>query len=820
MRLTIRKSLWLLLLILLVPSFAISADLPDMVPDSLLVGEESAPQNPALSEIIPLATELSLQSAVLRKGLMVAFDATGVEEILIVSKKTLMEYGNELQKLKKSGQYSNYGLLQFNTTLDGEINLLKDADSPIAEAIGQLEDERALWLENKRNWTEWESIYSEDGSYDDLRSTFTGAHSTIDSTLILLRDNLKQLLDLQIRIGGSMAEINSLSVDVDALIVRKSADDLVGSSPVIFSSRYFRQLARIEWYDMLDKLREAVRMVKPFFDDQGGIVLFLVLSIIIIIAAIRRNKDRLKLSEHWKFVARRPISLGLLAGLLVFGNIFVAVPPFVSFVLILVAGVSFARLLHDIIGEAWKRRLVYGLIIFAVINRLFVAINLPEPLIRLYVLLAVLAGLLFCLRQAAKSQHREDPPWYTWILRVSALFFFLILALNVWGGKTVLAGYILESSIRSILLVLGFRLLIMLAHGIVEWAANAAPVQNILPFVSHNKDIITSRASLFINVTLGTVLLAGVLVIWRVFDRTPDAITSLLTSGVTVGSQQVSLLLIIVAAAVLYGSFVLSAALQRLLKERVFPQHRVDLGVQQSLTHLIHYIFIFSGFLFSVSVLGFDLSKVTIIFGALSVGIGFGLQNIVNNFICGLIMLFERPIRVGDVIEFGGIYAEVKKIGLRATWVRTYNNEEIVVPNSDLIINQVTNCTLTDRMIRRVIPVGVAYGSDVPLVMETLMDVATGSPEVLNEPAPAVLFKQFGDSTLNFEVLIWIGRFEDGLRILSDMCQEIDKRFREADIEIAFPQMDLHLRSVDDKAGSILSDSMTSKPEPHTDGGE
>jgi small-conductance mechanosensitive channel len=400
---------------------------------------------------------------------------------------------------------------------------------------------------------------------------------------------------------------------------------------------------------------------------------------------------------------------------------------------------------------------------------------------------------------------------------VGALFFFIIFALNVWGGKTALAGFILESSIRSILLILGFWLLIMLAQGVVEWAVGAEPVQNNLPVVSRNREAIIGRSFLSIRVAFGTVCLAGVLVIWRVFDRTPEAVVSLLTYGFNIGQQRINLLLLIIAAAVVYGSLVLSTALQKLLKDQVFPQHNVDIGVQQSLTHLIHYALIFGGFLVAISILGFDFTKITIIFGALSVGIGFGLQNIVNNFVCGLIMLFERPIRVGDVIEFGGIYAEVKKIGLRATWVRTFNNEEIVVPNSDLITNQVTNCTLTDRMIRRVIPVGVAYGSDVPLVMETLMDIAKASPEVLENPAPVVLFKEFGDSTLNFNVLVWIGRFEDNLRIQSDLCQEIDRRFREAGIEIAFPQMDLHLRSVDEEAGSLLAGSLASEPEAAPD---
>jgi len=790
-----------------------SAAIQDLVPEiPLVVEEEVTPAPPTLRRFIPYATELSLNLALLRKDLKVGFQTSMVEEILSEGKTNLEKYHAEAKKLKESGEFGNYRLLQFNTTLQKEIQSLNEADTPLAEAIEQLEDERTGWLDAKRNWTEWESIYTDDDSYEDIKPIFANSQSTIEKALILLRGQLQKLLAVQLRVGAILTEINRLSVDVDALIVREPVGDLADSSPLMFSSRYFRQLSRIDLFGLLNNFREASRLVRPFFDDQGWIIFFLGLFTIIIIVVIRRNKEQIKASENWQFVAHRPISIGLLVSILVCSNLFVAIPLLMYFVFTLIGGISFARLLPIIIEERWKKHLVYGLVIFAVINSLFSAVNLPEPLIRVFVLLAVFVGLLFCLRQTAESQRREDPSFHTWGLRVGVLFFFIIMALNVWGGKTAMAGYILESSIRSILSVLGFWLLMVMSQGVVEWTINFTMVQSNLLIASRNKDAIISKLFFTIKILLGTVWLGGVLVIWRVFDRTPEAVISLLTFGFTVGSQRISLLLIIIASAVIYGSFLLSSAIQKLLKEQFFPQHTVDIGVQQSLTHLIHYALIFTGFLVAMSIMGFDFSKVTIIFGALSVGIGFGLQNVVNNFVCGLIMLFERPIRVGDVIEFTGIYAEVKKIGLRATWVRTFNNEEIVVPNSDLITNQVINCTLTDRVIRRVIPVGVAYGSDVSLVMETLLEVAKESSEVLNEPDPLVLFKQFGDSTLNFELLVWIGRFEDNLRILSDLRQEIDKRFREAEIEIAFPQRDLHLRSVDDKAVSDLKECFVPQP--------
>jgi small-conductance mechanosensitive channel len=183
---------------------------------------------------------------------------------------------------------------------------------------------------------------------------------------------------------------------------------------------------------------------------------------------------------------------------------------------------------------------------------------------------------------------------------------------------------------------------------------------------------------------------------------------------------------------------------------------------------------------------------------AFGVGIGFGLQGIVNNFISGLILLFERPIRVGDIVELGGKWAEIKRIGLRSTVVQTFDYADLIVPNSDLISNQVTNWTLTNRLVRLSIPVGVAYGSDVPRVMETLMACAQENSKVAGMPAPRVLFLSFGESSLDFELRVWILDADHILGAKSELHQAIDRSFREENIEIAFPQQDLHLRSMDD----------------------
>jgi small-conductance mechanosensitive channel len=200
----------------------------------------------------------------------------------------------------------------------------------------------------------------------------------------------------------------------------------------------------------------------------------------------------------------------------------------------------------------------------------------------------------------------------------------------------------------------------------------------------------------------------------------------------------------------------------------------------------------------AISALGFEISKITIMLSALGVGIGFGLQGIVNNFVSGLILLFERPVRVGDIVVMNGNWSEIKKIGLRSTVLGSFDQAEVIIPNADIVNNQVTNWTLSNRRRRIDIKVGVAYGSDVPLVLETLMACAKATPKVAETPEPQVLFLSFGESSLDFELKIFVSDVGISLDTISEIHQEIDRRFREAKIEIAFPQRDLHLRSVDE----------------------
>jgi potassium efflux system protein len=289
-----------------------------------------------------------------------------------------------------------------------------------------------------------------------------------------------------------------------------------------------------------------------------------------------------------------------------------------------------------------------------------------------------------------------------------------------------------------------------------------------------------------------------------VWDALRDAVASSLAASLTVGQFRISLGDVIAFIVALWLGAQLSRFIRFILQEDVFTRVRLPRGVPATISMMVNYGIITIAFFIALAVAGFDLSRFAIIAGALSVGIGFGLQNVVNNFVSGLILAFERPIQVGDSVEVGPLMGRVNRIGIRSSVVRTFDGSEVIVPNADFISKEVINWTLSDVTRRLIIPVGVAYGSNPHQVMDLLVKVAGSHPEVLQEPEPYSLFTEFGDSSLNFELRAWCD-FNEGLRVKTELNLAIHDALKEAGIEIPFPQRDLHLRSVDPDAGRNLT---------------
>ncbi|WP_200341769.1 DUF3772 domain-containing protein [Rhodovibrio sodomensis] len=287
--------------------------------------------------------------------------------------------------------------------------------------------------------------------------------------------------------------------------------------------------------------------------------------------------------------------------------------------------------------------------------------------------------------------------------------------------------------------------------------------------------------------------------------------------GFQVGGVTISLLDLAFAIALFVVVLSITRVIQRTLDTRVLPQTRLDIGVRESLRTFTGYVGLILAGLVALSTAGLNLSNLAIVAGALSVGIGFGLQAIVNNFVSGLILLFERPIKVGDWVVIGAHQGYIKRIRVRSTEIETFDMSSVIVPNSDFISQSIINWTHTNRVCRVIVPVHVAHGTDTQQVHDLLLQVAREHPQVLRMPEAHVLFMSFGESALHFELRVFARDTDYFLSLASELRFAIDQKFREAGIVIPYPQRDLHIRTGTMEHGRARGDRPeTSIPEPGT----
>ena len=265
----------------------------------------------------------------------------------------------------------------------------------------------------------------------------------------------------------------------------------------------------------------------------------------------------------------------------------------------------------------------------------------------------------------------------------------------------------------------------------------------------------------------------------------------------TLKDIHISLWVIFKSGFIIWLFVVFARVVNNFLSKSIYPRTKLDKSIQYTISITIKYIlFIIGGFI-GLKALGIDLGALAIFAGTVGIGIGLGLQEIAKNFISGLIILFERPIKIGDYIEVGGLPGQVRSIEARSTIVDTFDNISVIVPNGEFMTQRVINWSHSDRVIRVVLPVGVAYGSDTKLVRDSLLEVAGRHQKVLKKPAPYVWFEEFGESALNFKLFVWTEDTGNRLQLRSDLNYMIDHIFRERGITIAFPQCDLHIKSSD-----------------------
>lgn len=422
--------------------------------------------------------------------------------------------------------------------------------------------------------------------------------------------------------------------------------------------------------------------------------------------------------------------------------------------------------------------------------------NNAPPLIletaRILAFLFTIIGLFWVLAAIKLTQ-----PTLT-TLKIGKLFLIFIFAVNVIGYHN-LAEYLLIGLLLTIffsLIASGLTRLLTgwfrsLLHG-----QHTASIRERLGIRPGKPFYAVLWLQMSIQLLVWTISCILILDTWDVKGIISTRLKEYLIKGIQIGELTISPIKVFIGFSVFLILWICARTVKHTIKKRYKTDKSMDPGAVDALVTISGYVGFIIAVLVGALIAGINLSNLALIAGALSVGIGFGLQNIINNFVSGLILLFEQPIKKGDWIVIGNTEGFVKRISVRSTVIQSFDNADIIVPNSDLISKEVINWTHDDQSGRLRIPVGVAYGSDIELVRSILLEIAMSHPKVLHDekhPKPKVLFRNFGDSSLDFMLVCYIQNIKERFDVETDLRSQIDARFRAAGITIPFPQRDVHI---------------------------
>ena len=661
-------------------------------------------------------------------------------------------------------------------------------------------------------WTKRRATERARGAPPALLERSAALLETIDQSRTALRARSQALLDLDNRLAALQDKLTRVSDRLDA-------------AKRLSQRRLFRLAEPPLWVVLLDVghprragIQQLSQAIPDAWDAAGQfwenyadrvfvhlLVLGLLLAAMVSLslsAAIRA----LEAQSGAVRVLKRPVSSAVVIALFMSPLFYPGVPLSLGAVLRLVSLVPVARLIPTFVPPEWRTLFYLVAALFGLDTVLTV---LPEGTLLSRLVLLAMSGAALWVASVGVRKPFAQAAVHRWrwagivrfALRVVRLLLITAIVANVLGA-TRLTQLVNMSVVAPAYLGIGLAAVVFVIDDFMRLLPHARVMQGVRSVVLHRERIL-KRAARLTRWGAGIMWLWLTLRVLGVDSTVIDGAAQVLGASTTLGNFELSLGKVVLFLLAAWIALLAARFTSFVLDHDVLPRMRLARGVPGTISTTSRYLIIGLGLLIAASIAGVDLTQITLILGALSVGIGFGLQNIVNNFISGIILLFERPIQVGDTVQVGELLGVVRGIGIRASNVRTYGGAEVIVPNSELVSGQVINWTLSDRYRRLELDVGVAYGNrpaDVVRVLENVIEKHEGA---LKTPAPYVRFRGFGDSSLDFRVYVWVD-YDEGLRETSAILSAIYDALAESGIEIPFPQRDLHLRSVSEAARDAL----------------
>jgi small-conductance mechanosensitive channel len=639
----------------------------------------------------------------------------------------------------------------------------------------------------------------------------------VDAAVARVTEQAKARQGAIVTLQSRVAELSE-TIKAELRELAQTRDGIVGDvfradSPPIWDRGFFEPIGTGEvWERLVESQAREVELVKAYVSQRRtALILHLVLlaalatALIAIRARVRARAEHDEDLAAVRAVFDRPVSMALLLTVLASIWTLPGMPQGMrqplGALLILPAVLILRRLLEPAI--------------FPILNALFVlwvferarVVLAPLPHAPRLLFMAEMLGLVALLawwmrpaRLRAITPEAARQPFFR-VTGVAVRIAFAVCSAALIAevvGYTALGELVGGSALFAAYAGVVLYGAVRVVDAIVAFLLRVRPLR-LLGMVQRHRSLIRRRSVQAVR--LGATLWWTVEVLGRleIADNLWGGLVAVVSAEAEYGNLAISIGDLLAFGIAVWAAFKVSSFIRFFLEEDVYPRAQLRKGQPYAVSTLVHYTILTLGFLIAVSMLGFDLDRFALVAGAFSVGIGFGLQNIVNNFVSGLILLTERPVEVGDTVSIGAaaeVFGEVQRIGIRSSTVRTWQGAEVIVPNGDLVSGQVTNWTHTDRRRRLEIPVGVAYGSDPQKVMAVLLEVAKADEHLLVDPEPYVLFMGFGESSLDFELRGWTVEFDSFLRVRSGLCTAIEAALRAEGITIPFPQRDLHVRTV------------------------
>jgi small-conductance mechanosensitive channel len=687
----------------------------------------------------------------------------------------------------------------YNRKVENWQNILKDRAVLLEDIMDQLREMEKVWT------------LTRDGARKNvpraLLDHISAVLKDIGATKIEAKERLDGLLNLQERISGKVAVIAGIMARIDDSMARERKSLTQRDSLPLWSAFGETRPLGIPFHTQIRDLGVVFwTSILVFLENYGirvivHLLLFMGLTAFLLVLRRYRGESgpAMGIAANSLVVVARPYSAACLLALAWTPFLYPLAPMEISKIAFVIAYIPLLRLSSRVMRPA-----LYGLFVAYLINQ-FVDLSLQQQLqMRLLLLFDTafaLALLVFFARirarRGGKSLMRSG-----WIFSALVVLCGVGLGISLVSngvGNATLAEFFTEGIITAACLLVIVSALVRVLVELVDELLLIPAMQSSHIMRLHREQL-GQRFSWIVRIAGKILWVVGVLAIFRVVSFLGSGLADILKKEWTFGTTTISVWDILAFLLVLFVAVLLSRLIRFLLREEIFPRLTVRRGPADAIVMLANYVIYGFGIYLALSVAGVGLNKFTLLAGALGIGIGFGLQSIVNNFVSGLVLAFERPVNVGDVIQTGKVVGTVARLGVRASIVRTFEGAEVIIPNGDLISKEVTNWTLSDPDRRIEVHLGVAYGTDPHRVIELMTQVAIGHPRIIEDPAPIAYFEGFGEWALNFRLHCWTRDFNDWLTIRSDIALSIHDALKKAGISMSFLPHDVHIRSTENTA--------------------